>query len=66
MNAGVKRDMQRKGLYHLCLLVTMPTLNVKPQFSHVIVYLPVGFNLRERHFGQLRRLTRTSIGSSVA
>ena len=53
-------------LFYSLLLVTTPTLKVNPQFSHESVYRPVGFNLLDRHFGQLRRLARTSIGSSVA
>jgi len=46
------------------LLATVPTLNVKPQFTHPIVYRPVGFSLLERHFGQLSLVASSSTDSS--
>ena len=39
---------------------------MKPQFSHPIVYRPVGFSLLERHFGQLSLVVSSSTDSSVA
>jgi len=39
---------------------------VKPQFVHSIVYRPVGFSLRERHFGQYSLVASCLTDSSVA